>query len=486
MALVTGWTKLANSKPQPTLRKRLVIFLVLPMTALLVISLAIYYRIAFNPADEAYDHAIADDVVALGQRVRLGSKGLEVDLPAAAEAVLRSDSTDQEFFAIYGPEGNLLSGDADLKPDAASPDHPPVFTNSRIHGMKVRKASYSIQLPNGIVTIAVAETTRKRESTGAKILAAMITPNVLLILATLALVNVGVRSGLAPLTRLGGEISRRSPHDLSPLPKEVVPGEAAPLVNAISTLIDDLRVAAQGQQAFLANAAHQLKTPLAGLQTQLELAVAELPESHRQRMVNLRDATFRLGHLAHQLLALARSGTDADISHERRTVALAELARENASTWFDQALNKDIDLGFELEAATTEGSQWLLRELMANLVDNALQYTPASGQVTVRTGTSQEGNPFFEIEDNGPGIPVDERQRIFDRFYRASGTLGAGTGLGLAIVKEVADRHAAEICIADNLPAGGTRIRISFPDHSSANTCQRDDRYLPVPSPNGH
>lgn len=452
-----------TSRPLLTLRKRLFVFLLVPMTALLVVSLAVYYRIAFIPANEAYDHALADDVVALGDRLRLGSEGLELDLPAAAEAVLRSDSTDQEYIAVYGPNGRLLAGDSDLHPSAVSAGHPPLLSDDRLHDRRVRKASYSLETPRGTATIAVAETINKRKQTGAKILAAMIAPNVLLILATLALVYVGIRSGLAPLTRLGEEIGRRSPHDLSPLPREAVPGEAEPLVNAIGTLIDDLRVAATAQQAFLANAAHQLKTPLAGLQTQLELAVAELPVEYRQRVANLRDASFRLGHLAHQLLALARSGTDTDISHEHRPVALPELLSENASAWYDEALRQDIDLGFELEEATATGSEWLLRELVANLIDNALKYTPPGGRITARTGTDQERRPFVEIEDSGPGIPAAERERIFERFYRAEGTPGAGTGLGLAIVKEVADRHQAVIELADAMPAGGTRIRVSFP-----------------------
>lgn len=452
-----------SSRPLRTLRKRLFIFLLVPMTILLVISLATYYRIAFNPADEAYDHALSDDVTALADRVKFSNNVLELDLPAAAEAILRSDSSDQEYIAVYGPHGRLLAGDAELRPDAVAAGLPPRLSDGMLHGQKIRKASYSLDTPKGVVHFAVAETINKRKHTGAQILAAMIAPNVLLILATLALVYFGIRSGLAPLTRLSEEIRRRSPHDLSPLPREEVPGEAEPLVNAIGTLIDDLRVAATAQQAFLANAAHQLKTPLAGLQTQLELAVAELPEEYRQRIGNLRDATFRLGHLTHQLLALARSGSDSNITHEHRPIALHQLLQENASTWYDLALLRDIDLGFELEEARTEGSEWLLRELLANLVDNALKYTPPGGQVTARTGIDREHRPFVEIEDNGPGIPASERQRIFERFYRAEGTPGSGTGLGLAIVKEVADRHQAVIDLSETNALGGTRIRVIFP-----------------------
>jgi two-component system sensor histidine kinase TctE len=445
-----------------TLRQRLLLFLLVPMVGLLAISLMTDYQFAFTPAQEAYDHALTDDAVALAGRVHAQGLTIEVDLPAAAEAVLRSDSTDVEFLAVYGPDGQLLAGDADLAPDPVAANRTPFVSDATLRGHKIRKASYRMDTPEGGVTVVVAETTHKRERAGSKILAAMILPNVLMIVATLALVYFGVRTGLAPLTILSEEIARRSPHDLSPLPKGEVPAEAEPLINAMDGLIEDLRVAAMAQQDFLANAAHQLKTPLAGLQTQLELAAAELPQEYRNRVSRLRDATQRLGHLAHQLLALARSGPEANVVYERGPVDLAAVLQANASSWFDDALAKDIDLGFEPEPAVVDGSEWLLRELLANLIDNALQYTPAGGRVTARSGIGKDGKPFLEVEDNGPGIPAAERSRIFERFYRAEGTPGIGTGLGLAIVKEVADRHAASIDLADAGPEGGTRIRISF------------------------
>lgn len=451
------------SQPQQTLRKRLFIFLLPSLAGLLIFSIAADYRIAFDPANEAYDHALLDDAIALAGRVKFNDAKIELDFPAAAEAVLRNDSIDQEFLAVYHPDGRLLTGDSDLQPDTVIAGHSPILSNDTLRGLKIRKASYRMEMAQGGVIIAVAETTHKRERTGSRILAAMIIPNVLLILATLGLVYLGVRRGLSPLTELSDEISRRSPHDLSPLTKRKVPGEAEPLVKAMATLIDDLREAAMAQQSFLANAAHQLKTPLAALQTQLELTVAEIPQEYRLRVGRLRDATQRLGHLAHQLLALARSGPDANISHEHHPVDLGQLLEKNASAWFDDALARNIDLGFEPESTLVEGSEWLLRELVSNLIDNALRYTPSGGQVTARSGIDKNNNPFVEVEDNGPGIPEIERNRVFGRFYRVDGAQGAGTGLGLSIVKEVADRHNAAISLSDANSAGGTRVRVVFP-----------------------
>lgn len=449
-------------QPLKTLRRRLLFLLLLPLTSLLIVSLAFDYRIAFEPASEAYDHALADDAVALAGRVRFLDGRLQVDLPAAAEAVLRTDRSDQEYLSIYGEDDVLLAGDADLRPDPPRPGVNPGLADAEFRGRTVRKATYRILTAGGEVALTVAETTHKRERAGSKILAGMILPNLLLIVVSLGLVYVGVRRGLAPLTHLGEKISQREPHNLSPLPREAVPGEAEPLIRAMDGLIGDLRSAATAQQAFLANAAHQLKTPLAGLQTQLELHVQELPEMYRARGSRLLDATRRLGHLAHQLLALARSGPDADVTPEKRLVDLGRLLEASASGWFDQALAKEVDLGFETARVMVNGSEWLLRELLANLIDNALNYTPAGGRVTARDGLDGTGRPYVEVEDNGPGIPPAERERIFDRFYRAEGSTGQGTGLGLAIVKEVAERHGAEIAVHPANAEGGTRFRVTF------------------------
>lgn len=448
--------------PRRTLRRRLLHLLLLPLLALLFVSLAIDYRIAFEPASEAYDHALADDAVALAGRISYLDAKLRVDLPAAAEAVLRTDRSDEEFLSIVGPDGQLLAGDVDLRPDPPPPGKNPWLSDSEFRGKKIRKASYRVDSAGGRVTVTVAETTHKRERAGSKILAAMLMPNILLIIATLILVYGGIRRGLAPLTQLSKEISRRRAHDLSPLPQHDVPAETQPLLTAMDGLIDDLRSASAAQQAFLANAAHQLKTPLAGLQAQLELHVQELPEEYSQRASRLLDGTRRLGHLAHQLLALARSGPEANIAQETRPVDLGKLLESSASGWFDQAMRQQIDLGFEATPATVQGSEWMLREMLANLIDNALRYTPAGGCVTVRSGIDRE-RPFIEVEDNGPGIPPEQQIRIFERFYRLNDSVSDGSGLGLAIVKEVAERHGASIQFGRPASPTGAVIRVVFP-----------------------
>lgn len=455
-----------NAKPTmpatPTLRRRLLVLLVLPLAALLVLSLAVDYRIAFEPAADAYDHALADDAIALAGRIRYLDARLQVDLPAAAEAVLRTNRSDEEFLSIYGPTRQLLAGDADLLPDPATKGKNPVLSDGEFRGKKIRKASYRLDTAGGQVTITVAETTRKRERAGSKILAAMLLPNILLIIGTLVLVYLGVRRGLAPLTDLSREISQRAPHDLSPLPQHAIPAEAQPLIQAMDGLIDDLRSASAAQQAFLANAAHQIKTPLAGLQAQLELHAQELPAQYAPRAERLLEGTRRLGHLTHQLLALARSGQEANLVQENRPVDLGQLLESSASAWFDQAMTQHIDLGFEANPAVVSGSEWMLREMLSNLIDNALRYTQDGGTITVRSGVDHD-QPFLEVEDNGPGIPPDKQSLIFERFYRLNESISQGSGLGLAIVKEVADRHEASIAFKQTSSKTGTLIRILFP-----------------------
>lgn len=444
-----------------TLRRRLLILLALPMLSLLLFSLALDYRIAFQPAADAYDHSLADDAVALAGRIRYLDAKLQVDLPAAAEAVLRVDRSDEEFLSIYGPNMQLLAGDADLLPDPPGKGKNPALADGEFRGRKIRKASYRIDTAAGQVVVTVAETTHKRERAGSKILAAMLLPNILLIVAALLLVYIGIRRGLAPLTQLSEEIARRAPHDLSPLPKRDVPGEAEALLDAMDGLIGDLRSASLAQQTFLADAAHQLKTPLAGLQTQLELHTGELPEQHAQRARRLLDATRRLGHLTHQLLSLARSGPEANLTREKYPVDLGHLLESSASSWYDRAMAANIDLGFEAAPAPVNGSEWMLREMLANLIDNALRYTPSGGTITVRSGCT-DGRPFIEVEDDGPGIPADRRARVFERFYRIDERSNEGSGLGLSIVKEVADRHAADIELTTPPSGRGTLIRVVF------------------------
>jgi two-component system, OmpR family, sensor histidine kinase TctE len=270
----------------------------------------------------------------------------------------------------------------------------------------------------------------------------------------------GVKRGLQPLARLSDEIKSRSAGDLRPVNAEGAPAEARPLVGALNGLLEEVSAASHKQQRFLADAAHQLRTPLAGLQAHTELALAQpMPDACRAQLEQVHRATIRTARLANQLLALARAEPGA-----RSTTAEVDLkgiAGGEADAWLRQSLTRDIDLGFELESAPVEGDAFLLREALSNLVHNALEYSSPGGRVTVRTGRVN-GNAFLEVEDDGPGIAQQERTRVLERFYRVPGTPGTGSGLGLAIVREIAASHAAAMFIKDGA-AGGCRVGITFP-----------------------
>jgi two-component system sensor histidine kinase TctE len=285
-------------------------------------------------------------------------------------------------------------------------------------------------------------------------------PDFLIALATLVIVWFGVKRGLQPLARLSDEIKSRSAGDLRPIDAAGAPEETRPLVGALNGLLTEVSAASLKQQRFLADAAHQLRTPLAGLRAHAELALAQpLPEASRAQVEQVHQATVRTARLANQLLALARAEPGARSA--TAPLDLKSLAEGEAENWVRQSRGRDIDLGFELEVARVEGDAFLLREALSNLVHNAVEYSPRGGRVTVRTGR-RNGHAFLEVEDDGPGIPPAERSRVLERFYRMPGTPGTGSGLGLAIVREIVVSHGADLAIAESA-AGGCRVGITFP-----------------------
>ena len=240
----------------------------------------------------------------------------------------------------------------------------------------------------------------------------------------------------------------------------------------MNDLLERVGDSSRNQQRFLANATHQLRTPLAGLRAHAELALAQpVPEACRAELEQVRDATIRTARLANQLLALSYAEPGGSRGDTFRAVDLMPLVEEAADEWVHHALRREQDLGFELAPVSVNGDAFLLREAFANLVHNSLEYTPAGGRVTVRAGTRPApsgAHPYFEVEDDGPGIPSAERARVLERFYRTPGTPGGGSGLGLAIVNEIAMLHGARVELADGQGGRGCRIGLIFPAQSPA------------------
>ena len=448
-----------------SLRAHLLRMLLPPIAALLGLGALIAYYPSVEPANEAYDQSLVDIGIALGSHIRPADVGFRLELPPAVEQVLRADRYDTVYYRVGDPEGRAIAGDLDLPlPQESGPGlH---YYDTKFRDRRVRAVSMPAQCGSATCNVVVAETTVKRTRMAREILISNVLPEVLIALATVVIVWFGVKRGLAPLARLSEEIKERSPADLHALDAGKAPEETRPLIAALNGLLEELAAANRNQQRFLANAAHQLRTPLAGLQAHTELALSlTMPDACRTQVEQVHQATIRTARLANQLLALARAEPGGHTEPLSR-VELKPMVEELADEWVHRALQRDLDLGFDLAPASVRGDEFLLREALANLLHNALEYSPHGARITVRTGT-REGKPYLEVEDEGPGIPAAERERVLDRFYRVPGTPGTGSGLGLAIVREIVSGHGASIAIGDSGGAAGTtkgcRVALTFP-----------------------
>ncbi len=428
-----------------SLRALLLRLLLPPVAVMLAIGTYAAYRVAVDPGAEAYDQSLVNTGLALGERIRAQDGRIGFDLPNVAERIARTDKYDEIYYVVRGPQGERIAGDVGLpRPSAgAGPVDGVIAHDGEYEGKPLRLVTLQVPCGGQNCTVSMAETTNKRQRLARNILVSSVLPLALLAVVTLALVWFGVARGLRPLQDLSREIGERSPGDLRPLDAGKSPAEVRPLVDSINHLLGEVTEANRNQQRFLANAAHQLRTPLAGLQAHAELALAQpLPEACRAELEQVHGASVRTARLANQLLALARVEAGARAPEARAGANLKQVVEGAADEWVHRALDRDIDLGFELADATVNGDAFLLREALANLVHNALEYTPPGGHVTVRTANGA-ARVRLEVEDDGPGIAPGERRRVLERFYRAPGTAGTGSGLGLAIVREIAAAHGA-------------------------------------------
>ena len=436
-----------------------------PVAALLLLGAVGAYFLSLEPASDAYDQALVDVGIALGERIRRSGNSIAFDLPRAAEQVLRTDKYDKIYYQVRRPDGSALAGDPGLPPipDSRAPADGVTAYDGEYEGKKVRVVALLIPCGSRSCTIQVAETTNKRRDLARNIVLSSLVPELLITLLTLAIVWFGVKRGLAPLEGLSAEIRARSARALRPIDPGHAPQEAQPIVGALNQLFARVAESSANQRRFLANAAHQLRTPLAALQAHTELALAQdVPEAHRAELEQIHRAVIRTARLANQLLALARAEPGGYRGEAFAAVNLRVLVEDAADEWVHRALAKDIDLGFELADVEANGDALLLREALGNLIHNALEYTPPGGRVTVRTGLRNR-RAFLEVEDNGPGIPPGDRAQVVERFYRVAGTPGTGSGLGLAIVREIAAAHGAGIDIGDGENERGCKVGLTFP-----------------------
>ncbi|MCL6485258.1 MAG: sensor histidine kinase N-terminal domain-containing protein, partial [Janthinobacterium lividum] len=375
-------------------------------------------------------------------------------------------------------QGEYLDGDRDLPP----PQEPDkyrsgmvLFRNDTIHGTPVRVAFTYLDMPSSIddeprrTLVQVAETLEKRAQLANEIIKGVILPQFIILPVILALVWFALARGLSPLAQLQERIRARPPDDLSPIESGQVPEEITPLVASLNEMLARLSLSIDMQKRFIADAAHQMKTPLAGMRMQSELALRQTDhdEIHRS-LLQLAKSSEAATRLVNQLLALARAENQPQAGTAFAPIELSELARGVVQDWVQASFAQHIDLGFEQPAYSImiSGNAMMLRELLSNLIDNALRYTPTGGSVTVRVRSTLE-LAILEVEDTGPGIPQAEREHVFERFYRILGSNVDGSGLGLAIVREIAQQHGAEVDIFNNPRAHapklpGTLLRLSI------------------------
>jgi two-component system sensor histidine kinase TctE len=461
------------SDPTPALNSlfgEILDWMLAPLLLVWPISIAATHHIADGIANQAYDHVLAEHVVRIAREMKIVSEGVHVSLPPPATSPSVGDDIDRQYFQVAVAGGEFVAGTAEVPALRAGDEHQPgvvLFRNGSLMGEPVRIAYQLVPSPWDArpLLIQAAETRKQRNALSSRIISGVLLPQFAIIPLAVVLVWLGLTRGLAPLTRLQSRIRERRPDDLSPIELRTVPEELRPIVMAFNDMMVRLQDNLDAQQRFISAAAHQLKTPLTGLKTQIELAqqekdCAQLPDYLKRISIGV----DRASHLTYQLLQLAR----AEASHEnpaqkKEVVDLGELARAVTMHCVPRALARNIDIGFEEADLPMKifGVPLLLREMIDNLIDNAIKYTPIGGAVTVRLRAN--GGWILEVEDTGIGIEPADRERIFDRFYRVLGTQADGSGLGLAIVREIAGLHDARIEVLSNPQAPGTLIRVIFP-----------------------
>jgi two-component system sensor histidine kinase TctE len=454
-----------------------------PLLLLWPISLVLTWLVAEGIAGRPFDRALEYNVQALAQLVRSDGLRVQFNLPAPAREILRADDIDLIYYQVLGSRGEFLSGERDLPlpvEEERDTSGEIMLRDDAMKGTPVRVAYLWIQVeaPGSTpVLIQVAETLEKRSILATEIIKGVMLPQFVILPLAVLLVWLALARGIRPLNRLEERIRQRKPDDLSPLDDRAVPLEVAPLVSAINGLLTRLKESIATQKRFLADAAHQLKTPLAGLRMQADLAQRENSSAAelKQSLQLIGRASIRATHTVNQLLALARAESGG-ASLGRQPCDLVELTMDVLQDSLPRAMDKRIDLGYEgvdpgSQGVVVEANPTLLKELMRNLVDNALNYTPSNeahaGVVTVRVLADRFGQVVvFQVEDNGPGIADAEMELVFQPFYRALGNDADGSGLGLPIVLEIAQQHGAKVSLEaaqPGRPMPGARFSVRFP-----------------------
>ncbi len=456
-------------RAQASLQRQLFLWLLLPQLVLWAAGALFTYKLAERYATEAVDASLLQATRALARQIKPMGTGLMIDLPRAAQDVLEADPDDKLLYTVSSPPGQFILGNRNLPPPppgSVAGDHPLVYDGElpALEGqpaIALRVATLTLSVGDAAdrrteMRVQVARSSANRGELTRRLLVDTVLPLSALMAVLSLLVWLGIRAGLAPIQRLRKAVEGRAPDDLRPIQLDTAPTELRSLALAINQLLAAVQGTVQAQRRFIADAAHQLRTPLAGLKSQAELALADAPDAgQRERLQRVVEGATRSAHLVAQLLSLARAEPEAGGAQTLQALDLAALARELTAEWVPRALTAGIDLGLDdasSAAALVRGHPTLLREALANLIDNALHYAGRGADVTVCV--LQRGDEvLLSVTDTGPGLSADWHTTVLERFVRATHE-GSGCGLGLAIVKEIAERHGGRVVVGGHQPQG--------------------------------
>jgi two-component system, OmpR family, sensor histidine kinase TctE len=444
-----------------SISRQLIFWLAVPLMLLALCGALVHYFNNVAPGVISTDRRLKEATNALMRHVQVADGQLTLDAnPSGGPA---RPVPDFVKFAVRDPQGHLLIGDPQIPAVPMNNANAQLLAMAQIDHRSARTLTTRFDTRAGVVIITVADARPTAEPAARFGFMSTLLWDFVQLDITLVLVWVGIQIGLRPVRKLRDEIAARSPLDLRHIVETSVPREIAPVVITLNRLFGLLRTSVQSQQQFIANTAHQLRTPITGMQAQLDLLTAEpAAQPIRSRLLTLQEGIRQLAHSANQLLTLARADPAANMAAKNQPVDLQVIVGEVVSKFFDRALQADIDLGVEATPVTIKADPSLLDDLLSNLIDNALKYTPPGGAVTASAGL-RNGRPFLAVEDTGPGIPEAERQRVRQRFYRLPNSSGHGSGLGLAIVDEIAHLYGASLTIGAGASGRGTQVLLQFP-----------------------